>query len=197
MSKKATPCGTIVGEIPLNVIGPPVMIVIVPSANRSGSAFEVTTRVTVAVVGTAVGAEYRPLSSIEPQLGLQEVRSGKFVVPEGVPCVSSQVTPFIVPMSLVRVALNWNCEGVEELELVGTVAVVGFKTTEIPESKLRSPVPVAFVSAADVAVIVITSVQVVVVAVQLVPCNFVRSGRDCGAVKTTVVFAELVGIFPD
>src|SRR5215471_2297544 len=198
MSKKATPCGTIVGEIPLNVIGPPVMIVIVPSADRSGSAFEVTTRVTVAVVGTAVGAEYRPLASIEPQLGLQEVRSGKFVVPEGVPCVSSQVTPFIVPMSLVRVALNWNCEGVEELELVGTVAVVGFKTTEIPESKVRSAVPgVAFVSAADVAVIVITSVQVVVVAVQLVPCNLVRSGRDCGAVKTTVVFVELVGMFPD
>ena len=167
MSKKATPCGTIVGEIPLNVIGPPVMIVIVPSANRSGSAFEVTTRVTVAVVGTAVGAEYRPLPSIDPQVGLQEVRSGKFVVPEGVPCVSSQVTPFIVPMSLVRVALNWNCEGVEEFELVGTVAVVGTKTTEIPESKLRSAVPVAFVSAADVAVIVITSVQVVVVAVQL------------------------------
>jgi hypothetical protein len=100
-------------------------------------------------------------------------------------------------MSLVRVALNWNCEGVEEFELVGTVAVVGFKTTEIPESKLRSAVPVAFVSAADVAVIVITSVQVVVVAVQLVPCNLVRSGSDWGAVKTTVVFAELVGMFPD
>ena len=46
-----------VGEIPLNVMGPPAMIVIVPRVNRVVSAFEVTTSVTVAVVGTAVGAE--------------------------------------------------------------------------------------------------------------------------------------------
>jgi hypothetical protein len=100
-------------------------------------------------------------------------------------------------MSFVSVALNWNCEGADELALVGTVAVVGVNVTEIPESKLRSAVPVAFVSAAEVAVIVITSVQVVVVEVQFVPCSLVRSGRDCGAVKITVVLVELAGMFPD
>ena len=59
-----------VGEIPLNVIGPPVIIVMVPSASLVVSALAVTTRVSEAVVGIAVGAVYKPFSSIDPQPGL-------------------------------------------------------------------------------------------------------------------------------
>lgn len=66
----------IVGEIPLKVIGPAVAMVIVPIANRVGSAFEVTTRVAVAVVGTVAGAVKRPFASIEPHAGLQVVSCG-------------------------------------------------------------------------------------------------------------------------
>jgi len=66
----------IVGEIPLKVMGPAVAMVMVPIANRVGSAFEVATRVAVAFVGTVEGAVYRPLASIEPHPGLQVVSCG-------------------------------------------------------------------------------------------------------------------------
>jgi len=79
---------------------------------------------------------------------------------------------------------------------VGTVAVDGVSVTAIPESSMRVAVPVFFVSAAAVATTLIESPQTVCVEVQFVPASFVRSGTVCGAVKTTVVFAELAGMFP-
>jgi len=79
---------------------------------------------------------------------------------------------------------------------VGTVAVVGDNVTEIPESTWMTEVSVFFVSAAAVAVTVISRMQVCVVPVQLVPVIFVGSGMVCGAVKMTVLFVELSGMLP-
>ena len=63
MSQYAAPCGAIVGEIPLKVIGPPCVMVMLASANRVGSVTEVATTVTTAgvvvtvvLVGTTAGA---------------------------------------------------------------------------------------------------------------------------------------------
>jgi len=63
MSHSLAPAGAIVGEIPLNVIGPPCTIVIVPVVNRVLSPFDVATIVktvgvvvTVVLVGNVVGA---------------------------------------------------------------------------------------------------------------------------------------------
>src|SRR5882672_5073460 len=198
MSKNDAPWGTIVGEIPLNAIGPPAMIVIVPIVNRDGSPFEVTTSVTVAVVGTAVGAEYSPFASIEPQVGLQVASCGKLIFPEGVAWVTNHVTPVDVPMSFVKEALNWNCESLDALELVGTVAVLGVKVTEMPESRFSCATAVFLVSAAAVAVMLTSKRQAPAACapVQFVPGSFVASGTVCGAVYTTVVFVEFAGILP-
>src|SRR5579859_2554773 len=97
-----------VGEIPLKVIGPPVMMVMVPMAKRVVSPLEVATMVRVAVVGTVVGALYKPFWSMEPQAGLQVGNWGKLMPLARliVPCVISQVTPLGVPMSLVKEAVN-------------------------------------------------------------------------------------------
>ena len=72
----AAPCGMTVGEMPLNVMSPAVTIVMVPIANRVGSATEVATRVAVAFVGTVAGAVKSPLASIEPQAGLHVANWG-------------------------------------------------------------------------------------------------------------------------
>ena len=65
------------GEIPLNVMGPAVTMVMVPIAKRVGSALEVATRVTVAAVGMAEGAVYRPVVvSMCPHVGSQVVNCG-------------------------------------------------------------------------------------------------------------------------
>src|SRR5262249_747235 len=102
------------GEIPLNLMSPAVTMVIVPMAKQAllptqfGSAFEVATSVTVAVVGTVEGAVKRPFASIEPQAGLQVGNCGKLMpfVRSIVPWVTSHVTPLVVPMSFVTDALN-------------------------------------------------------------------------------------------
>ena len=107
-----------------------------------------------------------------------------------VPCETSHVTPWAW-RSFVNVAENWN------LELVGTVAVTGDKPTEMPESTIRTLVSVFFVSAAEVAVIVTSRMQVCVVLAQLVPKIFFGSGMVCGAVKITVVLVEFGGIVPE
>src|SRR2546426_5603108 len=107
-----------------------------------------------------------------------------------VPCQTNHVTPWAW-RSFVSVAENWN------LELVGTVAVVGESETEMPESTIRTLVSVFFVSAAEVAVIVTSRMQVWVVPVQLVPVIFFGSGMVCGAVKMTVVLVEFAGMVPE
>src|SRR2546430_7887949 len=107
-----------------------------------------------------------------------------------VPCETSQVTPCDC-RSFVNVAENWN------LELVGTVAVTGDKPTEMPESTIRTLVSVFFVSAAEVAVIVTSRMQVCVVPLQLVPVIVFGSGIVCGAVKMTVVLVDLSGMVPE
>ena len=84
-----------------------------------------------------------------------------------VACISNQVTSFGV-VSVVSVAVNcW-------LAPVATVAVVGFTVTRIPESKVMTLVPVFFLSAFEVAVIVIV-------------CGGL--GTVAGAVYVTVVAA--------
>ena len=72
-----------------------------------------------------------------------------------------------------------------ELTLVGTLAVVGVRVTRMPEFKKSTLVPVFFVSAADVAVMVTSRFGKVV-----------GSGTAWGAVKTTVELAELAGMLP-
>jgi len=52
------------------------MMVIVAIEKRVVSAFEVATRVRVAVVGTAVGAVYFPFWSMEPQDGESVLQVG-------------------------------------------------------------------------------------------------------------------------
>src|SRR2546430_17437605 len=107
-----------------------------------------------------------------------------------VPCETSHVPPWAW-RSFVNVAENWN------LELVGTVAVVGESETEMPESTIRTLVSVFFVSAAEVAVIVTSRMQVWVVPVQLVPVIFFGSGIVFGAVKMTVGLVDLSGMGPE
>lgn len=147
-----------VGEIPLNEMGPPWMIVMVPIAKRVVSALEVATTVNVAVVGMAVGAVYKPLVSMEPQPDalpetVQVGSEGNGTDAVGVPCVTSQVTP-LFSRSFVKVAVNCTCDEFAALELVGTVAVGGVNVTTIPESRLRVALPVFFISSADVAVMI-------------------------------------------
>ena len=113
----------------------------------------------------------------------------------GVPCVTSHVTP-LCWRSLGRLAANWNWEVLVELELVGTVAVGGVKVTVIPESRVRVAVPVLWVFAAEVAVMVMSSEQSCDDALQLVPARVVRLGTWPGATKVTVVLVELAGILP-
>ena len=48
MSQSAAPWGAIVGEMPLNVIGPLGIMVMVPMVKRVGSALDTATRVTFA-----------------------------------------------------------------------------------------------------------------------------------------------------
>jgi len=80
--------------------------------------------------------------------------------------------------------------------LVGTVAVDGVRVTVIPELRASVAVPVFFVSAAEVATTLMARMQAADELVQVVPGSFVKSGTDCGAVKTTVALVELAGIFP-
>ena len=87
-----------------------------------------------------------------------------------VPWVMSQVPPCVC-RSLVRLALNW------KFESVGTVAVTGVSVTEMPESIVKTLVAVFFVSAAAVAVMVTSKMQIVAVELpQLVPVIFLGSG---------------------
>jgi len=58
-------------------------------------------------------------------------------------------------------------------------------------------VSVFFVSAAEVAVIVTSRMQICVVPVQLFPVIFFGSGMVCGAVKMTVVLVDLSGMVPE
>src|ERR1700722_18507716 len=132
-------------------MGPAWTTVTVAVAKRVVSSFEVAINVTVGVVtvattGTVAGAVYKPVVSIEPHPGEQLVAVGekKLVV---LACASSQVTSSGVA-SLVRVAWNWKAEP------VATVAVAGVTVTRIPESRLMVAVPVFFLSALEVAVIV-------------------------------------------
>ena len=135
------------GERPLKVIGPPVMMVMVPRAKRVGSALELATTVSVAVVGTVDGATYLPVASMEPQAGLHVVSWGKRMVLVGVPCVTSQAAPLTVgSLSFVRLAENCCCSR------IGTVAVVGVRVTTMPESRTNVDVPLFFVSCTEVAV---------------------------------------------
>ena len=155
------------GERPLNVIGPPVMMVMVPRAIRPGSALELATTVSVAVVGTADGATYFPVASIEPQAGLHEGWLGKDgLVLVGALCVTSQATPLTVgSLSFVRLAENCCCSK------VGTVAVVGVRVTLMPESRVNVALPLFFGSCTEVAVMMIWSKG-----------NLVGSGTLFGAV---------------
>jgi len=102
--------------------------------------------VTVFVAGTEVGAVYRPVVSIEPHPGEQLVAVGEITLVV-LACASSQVTSSGVA-SLVRVAWNWKAEP------VATVAVAGVTVTRIPESRLMVAVPVFFLLAFEVAVMV-------------------------------------------
>jgi hypothetical protein len=111
------------------------------------SSFEVAITVTVAVLGTVVGAVYNPVVSIEPHPGEQLVAVGEMTL-VAVACASSQVTSLGVA-SLVSVAWNWKDEP------VATVAVAGVTVTRIPESRVIVAVPVFFLLAFEVAVIVI------------------------------------------
>ena len=115
------------------------------------SSFEVAITVTVGVAtvattGTVAGAVYKPVVSTEPHPGEQLVAVGEMTL-VAVACVSNHVTSLGV-LSLVRVALNWNDEP------VATVAVAGTTVTRIPESRLMVAVPVFFLLALEVAVMV-------------------------------------------
>ena len=116
-------------------------------AKRVVSSFEVAITVTVAVLGTVVGAVYKPVVSIEPHPGEQLVAVGEMTL-VAVACASSQVTSLGVA-SLVSEAWNWKDEP------VATVAVTGVTVTRIPESRVIVAVPVFFLLAFEVAVIVI------------------------------------------
>ena len=85
--------------------------------------------------------------STEPHPGEQLVAVGEITL-VAVACVSNQVTSSGVA-SLVRVAWNWKAEP------VATVAVAGVTVTRIPESRLMVAMPVFFLSALEVAVMVI------------------------------------------
>ena len=67
----------------------------VPVVAQWGSATDVATIVTVAVVGTEVGAVYNPFASTEPHVGLHVAKSGKVRLPDGVCWVRSHVTPLL------------------------------------------------------------------------------------------------------
>ena len=103
--------------------------------------------------------------------------------------VISQVTPCPIK-SLASWTLNGCCSP------VGTDAVPGVSETAIPESRLMVAVPVFFVSAAEVAVMVMVNEQLCAPEAQLLPGSLVGSGTELGAVKVTVVLAELAGMFP-
>ena len=66
----------------MKVMGPPWMMVMVPIEKRVVSDLEVATMISVAVVGTALGAVYVaavlvvPVAVIVPQVGLQLVSEG-------------------------------------------------------------------------------------------------------------------------
>src|ERR1700686_1194253 len=127
-------------------MGPAWTTVTVAVAKRVVSSFEVAMTVTVLVAGTVAGAVYKPVVSIEPHPGAQLVAVGEITL-VAVACVSSQVTSLGVA-SFVRVAWNWKDEP------VATVAVAGVTVTRIPESKLMVAVPVFFLLAFEVAVMV-------------------------------------------
>ena len=127
-------------------MGPACTTVTVAVAKRVVSSFEVAITVTVGVVGTVAGAVYKPLASIEPHPGEQVVAVGEIML-VAVACATSQVTSLGV-LSLVSVALNWKGEPVD------TVAVRGVIVTRIPESNVIVAVPVFFLLALEVAVMV-------------------------------------------
>ena len=132
-------------------MGPAWTTVTVAVAKRVVSSFEVAITVTagvatVATTGTVAGAVYKPAVSIEPHPGEQLVAVGEITL-VAVACASSQVTSSGVT-SLVSVAWNWKAEP------VATVAVAGVMVTRIPESRLIVAVPVFFLSAFEVAVMV-------------------------------------------
>src|ERR1041385_4277187 len=179
-----------VGEMELKVIGPPWITVTVATAKRVASALDVATTLRLAVVGSVPGAVYFPVSSIEPQPGLQVGSEGYGAVAVGVPCVTSQLTPWLC-RSFVSVALNCSCS------LVGTVAVPGVRVTTIPESRVNVALPDCLVSAAEVAVMMMERKQACSEALQLCPGSLVRSGTLLGAVNTTVVSVlPLDGMLP-
>src|SRR5262245_39921212 len=66
----------------------------------------------------------------------------------------------------------------------------------MPERMRSTVVSVFLVSAAAVAVSVMKRKQLFVASVQLFPLMALGSGRDSGAEKTTVVFAEFAGMVP-
>ena len=124
-------------------MGPAWTTVTVAVAKRVVSSLEVAMTVTVGVAGTVAGAVYKPVASTEPHPGEQLVAVGEIAL-VAVACVTSQVTSLGV-VSLVSVAWNWKDEP------VATVAVRGFIVTRIPESKVTVAVPVFFLSAFEVA----------------------------------------------
>src|SRR5579859_7328179 len=109
MSHSAAPCGAMVGVMPLNVIGPPWMMVIVPVAKRVTSPLDVATTVRlagvlvapagVAAVGIVVGAVYvavvNPVDVMLPQVGLHVAKLGSGIVVVAVDCVTNQLTPWL------------------------------------------------------------------------------------------------------
>ena len=129
------------------MIGPACTTVTVAVAKRVVSSLEVAITVTVAVLGTVPGAVYKPAASIAPHPGEQLVAVGEITLVV-VACMTSQVTSLGVA-SLVSVAWNWKDEP------VATVAVEGVTVTRIPESKATVAVPVFFLLALEVAVMVI------------------------------------------
>ena len=104
--------------------------------------------VTVALpVEPEPGAVYRPVVSTDPHPGEQLVAVGEITLVE-VACMTSQVTSLGV-VSVVSVAWNWKDDP------VATVAARGVIVTRIPESKATVAVPVFFLLALEVAVMVI------------------------------------------
>src|SRR5215470_4840625 len=129
-------------------MGPPWMMVMVPSEALLGSALDVATRANVAVVGIVVGAvyvaEFGVFEVMLPQPGLQVGLAGKGTL-VFVSCVINQVTPSLFK-SLLSVALKGCCSP------VGTVAVDGVMAIAIPEMTENVALPVFLGSAWAVAV---------------------------------------------
>src|SRR5260221_11806330 len=113
MSETAAFWGAIEGVMPVKLMGPPVMIVMVPMASRVTSVAEVATMGRLAgefvfvvsagvmLVGTVAGAVkvaalgFLGSGVVAPQVGLQALSWGKGMVEGGTGWVMSQVTRFV------------------------------------------------------------------------------------------------------